>query len=257
MPCLQKLRLSSAKSQVAVILVALRKVAASQGGLDAPLVPAVPAPGGEAAERPDDLSRAGQLGFQLESSHQKLCELHSLCAAMKRAVTCSQRRTTLSWTVLSILVRMPAVRTGNLSDVRVVDSLEDAGSTENVLLRAGGRYQLVLRKFKTARSYGEQVIAFPDQLCAVLDRSFKMFPRKYLVCLLRHPDRGMSSNMVSQLCAKIFPDKNVTPSLLRKIWVSSVYRRNPTLEQKCSLASKMMHSVDVAGRFYAKRALQS
>ena len=67
----------------------------------------------------------------------------------------------------------------------------------------------------------------------------------------------MSSNMVTQLCAKIFPDKNVTPSLLRKVWVSSVYRTNPTLEQKCSLASKMMHSVDVAGRFYAKRVLRS
>ena len=79
--------------------------------------------------------------------HEKLHELDSLCAAVKRAVTCSQRRTVLSWTVLSLLVKMPAVRTGNFSDVRVVDSLEDAGSTENVLVRAGGRYQLVLRKF--------------------------------------------------------------------------------------------------------------
>ena len=256
MPFLQKLTLSSAKSQVAVILVALRKWPRAREAwtpLWCQLCQRL-----EARQQKGLMTARERASWvSSEELHEKLRELDALCAAMKRAVTCSQRRTVLSWTVLSLLVRMPAVRTGNLSDVRVVDSLEDAGSTENVLFRAGGRYQLVLRKFKTSRSYGEQVIAFPDQLSAVMDKSFKIFPRKYLVCLLRHPDRGMSSNMVSQLCAKIFPDKSVTPSLLRKYWVSSVYRTNPTLEQKCSLASKMMHSVDVAGRFYAKRATRS
>ena len=252
MPCLQKLKLSSAKSQVAVILVALRKWPRGREAwtpLWCQLCQRL-----EARQRKGLMTSRERTNWVSSAElHQKLGELGALCAAMKHAVTCSQRRTVLSWTVLSILVKMPAVRTGNLSDVRVVASLEDAGSTENVLVKGSRGYELVLRKFKTSWSCGEQVITFPDQLSAVMDRSLKIFPRKYLVCLLRYPDRGMSSNMVSQLCAKIFPDKNVTPSLLRKIWVSSVYRTNPTLEQKCCLASKMMHSVDVAGRFYAKQ----
>ena len=160
MPCLQKLRLSSAKSQVAVILVALRKWPRAREAWTPLWVQLCQRL--EARQRKGLMTSREQTNWVSSSQlHEKLTELESLCAAMKRATTCSQRRTVLSWTVLSILAKMPAVRTGNLSDVRVVDSLEDAGSTENVLVRAGGRCQLVLRHHKTLRSYGEQVIAFP------------------------------------------------------------------------------------------------
>ena len=121
MPYLQKLTLSSAKSQVAVILVALRKWPRAREAwtpLWCQLTQRL-----EARQQKGLMTARERSNWvSSEELHEKLRELDSLCAAMKRAITCSQRRTVLSWTVLSLLVRMPAVRTGNLSDVRVVDS---------------------------------------------------------------------------------------------------------------------------------------
>ena len=37
---------------------------------------------------------------------------------------------------------------------------------------------------------------------------------------------------------------------MRKLWVSEFYKSKPSIQQKCQLASRMLHSVQVAQAHY-------
>ncbi len=96
----------------------------------------------------------------------------------------------------------------------------------------GKSFVLICRKFKTASSLGTQRIDLPSKLCKVVRRSLRLCPRSYLISLLRDPKRGMTSNMLSQLFGAIWPNKRVTPSLLRKVTVSEFYKTKPSIEAR-------------------------
>ena len=101
---------------------------------------------------------------------------------MQWATSMDERRVVLSHLALCMLTMLPALRTQNLADIRRVAAEDDAAEGENYLVRKDGRYTLVLNSYKTAASFGKQRIEFPESLNAVVARSFRLFPRRFLIC---------------------------------------------------------------------------
>ena len=81
-------------------------------------------------------------------------------------------------------------------------------------------------------------------------RSFRLFPRNFLISQLRSPERGMCSNTVTKFLSRVFPQKRLGCTLMRKLWVSEFYKGRPSIQQKCQLAARMLHSVTVAESHY-------
>ncbi len=188
---------------------------------------------------PDEVSHMiGQLERQVQMMHS--------------ANNATKRRVLFNFLVLRFLTDIPTLRTQNLAAKIVTREQDDP--EENVLLSTdhGKSFAFLLRTFETVRSHGEQRIELPARLCKVIHHSLKLFPRRWFLSLLTDGSRGMSSNLISQLCAKIWPDKNVTPTLLRKLTVTTLMKSKPTLQQRVALSQAMLHSVQVQKSYYKK-----
>ena len=249
LPILKKLRHTTAKTQVAMLLVALKRwTQARQAWMPAwyelcERVERRVSKGVKSAREAEHWLTKGEV-------HGKIHSLGAQLRGMSRAISIGQRRVVLSHLALCMLTMLPALRTQNLADIRRVAAEDDAADGENYLLRKDGRYTLVLNSYKTAASYGQQRIDFPESLNAVTANSFRLFPRRFLICQLRSPERGMSSNTVTKFLSRVFPQKRLGCTLMRKLWVSEYYKSKPSIEQKCQLAGKMLHSVQVAQAHY-------
>ena len=184
----------------------------------------------------------------------KINELDTQVRQMQSAGDPQRRRVLYGHLGLRMLTDQGTLRTQNLANVRLT-TREDEDQEGNVLLSTdrGKSYTLILRRFKTASSLGPQRIELPSKLCKVVRRSLRLCPRRYLISQLRYPTHGMSPNQLSQFFAKIWPDKRVTPSLLRKVVVSEFYKTKPSIEARVALSQAMLHSVAVQKSYYAKR----
>ena len=177
LPILKKLRHTTAKTQVAMLLVALRRwPQARQACLPA---------WHEICERVERLvkkgaksSREAENWVTREEVHAKIHCLDAELQSVGRATSIVQRRVVLNHLALCMLTMLPALRTQNLADIRRVASEEEAAERENFLVRKDGRYTLVLNSFKTRQSHGTQRIDFPESLNAVVARTFRLFPRR-------------------------------------------------------------------------------
>ena len=188
--------------------------------------------------------------------HAKIHCLDAELQGMQQATSTEQRRVVLSHLALCMLTMLPALRTQNLADIRRVASEDEAAEGENFLVRKDKKYTLVLNAYKTVASYSQQRIHFPESLNAVVARSFRLFPRRFLICQLRSPELGMCSNTLTVFMSRIFASKRVGCTLLRKLWVSEFYKGRPSIQQKCQLAAAMLHSVQVAQAHYNRAPLR-
>ncbi len=182
---------------------------------------------------------------------QKISQLESEVGAMHAATNVPRRRLLFQHLALRFMTDIPSLRTQNLAAKLVTPGTDNR--KDNVLLQQGGAYTLILRKYKTAGSYGEQRVELPAKLCKVVTRSLTLFPRTYLFSHLTCPKRGVTSNVMSQFFGSIWDDKRVTPSLLRKLTVSTFMRTKPTMQQRVALSQRMLRSVQVQKAFYDKR----
>ena len=249
LPILKKLRHTTAKTNVAMLLVALRRwPQARQAWMPA---------WHEICERVEHRVNKGMKSLRKSEEwvtraevHAKIHCLDAELQGMQRATSINLLRVVLSHLALCMLTMLPALRTQNLADIRRVASEDEAADGENFLVRKDGRYTLVLNNYKTAASYGQQRIAFPESFNAVVARSFRLFPRRFLICQLRSPELGMCSNTVTKFLSRVFEHKRVGCTLMRKLWVSDFYKGRPSIQQKCQLAARMLHSVTVAESHY-------
>ena len=249
LPILKRLRHTTAKTQVAMLLVALKSwPQARQAWLPA---------WSELCERVERRVNKGVRSAREADNwvtksevHAKIHSLDAELRGMRRAVSMDQRRVVLAHLALCLLTMLPALRTQNLADIRRVAVEDDAADSENFLIRKDGRYTLILNAYKTAFSYGQQRIEFPESLNAIVARSFRLFPRMYLLCQLRSSERGMCSNTVTKFLSRVFPHKRLGCTLMRKLWVSEFYKSKPSIEERCRLAGAMLHSVQVAQAHY-------
>jgi hypothetical protein len=103
--------------------------------------------------------------------------------------------------------------------------------------------------YKTAKSYGEQVIQVPKELDVILKKWIKMNTNDYM--LYSTNGNKLSSPQISRILNKVF-DKNVSTSMLRHIYLTNIYKDLPALEKMEELSSQMGHSL-LQGLEYVKR----
>ena len=147
---------------------------------------------------------------------------------------------------------MPPLR-NEPSLMRVVSPAEVATAGDINLLEClpDGKYMLHLRKYKTAGRYGEVVLDLPPKVERSIARSLRLLPRPWLLSSLRDVHKPMGTVGMSTTFATILPDKRLSSSLARKIYLSHMFR-NDEWEKREKLARRMQHSAATAGAHYQK-----
>jgi hypothetical protein len=97
--------------------------------------------------------------------------------------------------------------------------------------------------YKTAKTYGLQVIDVPKELNVILKKWIKINTNDYI--------NKLTSPQVTRILNKVF-DKNVSSSMLRHIYLTNKYKDIPALSKMEEVAADIGHSVKQAME-YIKR----
>jgi hypothetical protein len=103
--------------------------------------------------------------------------------------------------------------------------------------------------YKTAKTYGLQVIDVPKELDIILKKWIKINTNDYM--LYSTNGNELTSPEVTRILNKVF-DKNVSTSMLRHIYLTNEYKDIPALSKMQNIASEMGHSISTAME-YIKR----
>jgi ribosomal protein L18 len=103
--------------------------------------------------------------------------------------------------------------------------------------------------YKTAKTYGLQVIDVPKELDIILKKWIKINTNDYM--LYSTNGNKLTSPQVTRILNKVF-DKNVSTSMLRHIYLTNEYKDIPALSQMQNIATEMGHSIGTAME-YIKR----
>jgi ribosomal protein L18 len=103
--------------------------------------------------------------------------------------------------------------------------------------------------YKTAKTYGLQVIDVPKELDIIMKKWIKINTNDYM--LYSTNGNKLTSPQVTRILNKVF-DKNVSTSMLRHIYLTNEYKDIPALSQMQNIATEMGHSIGTAME-YIKR----
>ena len=106
------------------------------------------------------------------------------------------------------------------------------------------------QRYKTAKKYGEQVVKVSPRLQSILRLWWKINPHDYL--LSTFGGKPLSVSRVSLLLNRIF-DKKISTSMIRHIYLSSLYKDVPALKNMDETAREMGHSTNEAMETYVKK----
>lgn len=104
-------------------------------------------------------------------------------------------------------------------------------------------------QYKTASTYGLQVIPVPKSLNTIIRKWIKHNPTDYL--LFGKTQKPLSSSQITKILNKIF-DKNISVDMLRHIYLSNMYKDMPELTTMEETASNMGHSIQTALQYVKK-----
>lgn len=190
-----------------------------------------------------------------EDIDKKIRELKGIVdASVKHQSSLSQKaiKALVQHLCLCLYTMMPPLR-NDFCNIKLMQPPYEGKDGKNYLLETEpGRYTLILTKYKTSKCYGRKEFVFPEDLNTIVQRSFQLYPRRYLLSKLNDPNEPMSHNYLSVFMSNIWSDKNVGSSLLRKLHVSEMFADDHTLEDRDELASQMLHSRQVAQTIYEK-----
>jgi hypothetical protein len=159
--------------------------------------------------------------------------------------------------ILSLYSKMNPLR-NDYADVKIIPygrEQTDSEKSMNVLdEEAPGCYTLLLRHYKTHKAYGDQTHVFPKPLNKIVSDSLRLFPRAYLLSNLKDGDIPMTPAYLSQTSSQIFASENkrVGSWMLRKIFLSELYKDDTPLQKRKATAASMGHSAEIAERVYRR-----
>ena len=154
----------------------------------------------------------------------------------KESWTPSQMKVLQNYVILSCYVLIPPRRIADYINFKCkdIDKKEDNFYDFE-------KQQLVFNTYKTAKSYGTQVVDCPNDLKDVL---FKWFPicKKFSEYLFFNSyGNQLSQPQLTKTINQIF-DKNISASMLRHIYISDVTLKNvPKLSELEKVAEEMGH----------------
>ena len=159
----------------------------------------------------------------------------------------------LKYLVLAVLTMQPPLRS-DWGDLTVIDNPARAFSGKNYLLRSPEGYKLVITQDKVAgtsnfKSRADNTIPVTPELAAVLDDSFRRYPRPYAIPFVRYNTLDLTRPLTKDkfkvfLADRVLPDVNEPLDSARSAYATHVYNDpTATYNQKQATAKAMRHSL--------------
>lgn len=170
---------------------------------------------------------------------KKLNELREQCASLSsaRTISATQYDACLNYLILALYTMIQPRRNQDYLDMYVVKKLsKDASPDKNYLDLTNN--QFVFNKYKTAKTYGQQILPIPNELMSVITLFLKHHPiRKtnpklnMYKLLVKYDGTPITIvNAITRVLNKIF-GKQIGSSMLRHIYLTNKYE-DDTLERK-------------------------
>ena len=109
--------------------------------------------------------------------------------------------------------------------------------------------KLYFNKYKTAKTYGLQIVDLPKELNTILKKWIKINNKDFMI--YSSNGKQLSCSQITRILNKIF-GKRISTSMLRHIYLTNLYKDVPKINQMQDLANEMGHSVSTALE-YVKR----
>jgi integrase len=153
-----------------------------------------------------------------------------------------QYDTLLQFVVLSLYTDIPPRRNQDYLDMYVVKKLPKEYAKDKNFYDLQSK-QFIFNKYKTAKTYGEQRIAVPEELQSALASFMKFHPHKRekeFKLLVKQDGTALNTvNAITRILNRVF-DRAVGSSMLRHIYLSSRY--NGSSKEMDETADAMAHS---------------
>ena len=159
----------------------------------------------------------------------------------------------LSHLLLSLYTYQPPLRQ-DWKDVLITEKKPPVNTDQNYLWKQkNGKYILFLNHDKVTHAYGKAQLELPAELNRIIDISLEMFPRKYVLSLIKNGEKPAGKQNFERLLNEAFAPRKVSIDLLRSAYIIEKYKnKKMSLAQKEELAKKMRHSTSTAEENYNK-----
>lgn len=191
-----------------------------------------------------------------EEISKKKAELASKVAEFSSAkhITSPQFDTLTKYVLLCLYIDIPPRRNQDFLDMFVVKKYgKDTDNNKNYLDLSSRKF--IFNRYKTAKTYGQQVVDIPESLWSALNVFLHFHPlakqkAKEYKLLVKFDGSPLSSvNAITRILNRIF-GKKIGSSMLRHSYLSSKY--GDTLQSMQEDAKEMGHSVSEATKTYVK-----
>jgi len=149
-----------------------------------------------------------------------------------------------SFIIVSLLggIFIPPRRSKDLVDWKI----KNIGEKDNYLKKSDIHYN----SYKTAKCYGEQVVAIPITLKNILNKWIKINPTDYL--LFDTNQNPLTSVKLNQRLNKLFDGKKVGVNQLRKTYLTGKYAEHSKVEKQLAQDMTSMGSSTAQEKTYIK-----
>lgn len=168
----------------------------------------------------------------------------------KPELTMSDLQTIQNYIILSLLggIYIPPRRSKDYVDFKIHDI--DKGH-DNYLLS----YNLIFNSYKTAKTYGRQIVTIPKELKTILTKWIKVNPTNYL--LFDSNKNRLSNVKLNQRLNKLFDHKKVGVNQLRHTFLSDKYQDSIETNNKMADDLTKMGSSMIQEKVYIKKNIKN
>lgn len=167
----------------------------------------------------------------------------------KTDLSISELQTIQNYIILSLLggIYIPPRRSKDYVDFKIHDI--DKGH-DNYLLKD----HLIFNSYKTAKTYGRQMVAIPKELKTILNKWIKINPTNYL--LFDSNKNRLSNVKLNQRLNKLFDNKKVGVNQLRHTYLSDKYQTSIDTNNEMANDLKDMGSSMIQEKVYIKKKIK-
>ena len=184
-------------------------------------------------------------GDEIKMIYDKLAKEAKLLYK-KDELTMTDLQTIQNYIILSLLggLYIPPRRSKDYVDFKIHDI--DKGH-DNYLLKD----HLIFNSYKTAKTYGRQMVAVPKELKTILNKWIKINPTNYL--LFDSNKNRLSNVKLNQRLNKLFDNKKVGVNQLRHTFLSDKYQESIETNNKMADDLAKMGSSMIQEKIYIKK----
>ncbi len=154
----------------------------------------------------------------------------------------------ISKLLLAMYTLIPPVRADYYATHIIKDG--EVPDSDNYIILKNNTAELVIRKYKTSRKHGEiRHPILPTELYNIIIESLNKYPRKYLFQNNQKPytPNGFCK-WSTNILQKLF-NVDLTLTMIRHIYISSLDMSNMNLEQKHNIAKLMGHTIGLQAEY--------